>query len=742
MKKSISNNNISASKIFKIKGMLCILFIVTGAPVFAATINTTSITAFQTAINNATSGDIITLSNGVYANATITITKSGITVKALNLGGVTLTGSTTLVITGNTNTITGFQFTNGSIGGSANLIEVRGNYNILSHCNFYNYMSHNYIHFNTGYHHNILTYCNLESKPPIVTTTDTTGGNAGPSIQINTSASVISYTNINHCSFMNFSGDGGDYGNEPLRIGLSTEGTNTSGCVVEYCYFENTGGGDSETISVKSRYNILRYNTQNSNPTSCFVFRHGANNTAYANFFINSGGIRIKEGQNHMVFNNYFQGAGTENSLNLMNYNVDPISTVFIYHNTFYNPGTIALGGSGSNPPTNVRFVNNIFYDTSGTILSDINSNVSFVKNIYNGGASLGKTVVASEFTNANPNLALNSYNYYSLQASSSAAFTANGTYTSIIDNPYLDDDATLSLDIEGQTRPTDATSKNIGCDQFTTGTIMNHPLTRSEVGPSYLSSLSSQTITFAALPTKSFGATDFTPTASSSAGLPIVFTSSDPSVATIVNNAVHIVGAGSVSINATQEGDATRLPAVAVNTLTVEKAAQTITFSALPTKIFLDADFPPSVSTTAGLIVTLESSNLAVATIVNNQIHIVGAGTCIITASQIGNSNYNTAVSKTQSLTVSKANQTITFGALSSKMIGQDDFNPGASTSSGLTVAYSSSNETVATIVNNQIHILNSGTTVITAAQTGNANFFPASSVNQVEVISCRCNR
>ena len=57
-----------------------------------------------------------------------------------------------------------------------------------------------------------------------------------------------------------------------------------------------------------------------------------------------------------------------------------------------------------------------------------------------------------------------------------------------------IDDDSTLLFDISGQARPSTVTSKDVGCDEYTTGTTTNHPLTLSEVGPSYLMALSANT--------------------------------------------------------------------------------------------------------------------------------------------------------------------------------------------------------------------------------------------------------
>ena len=86
---------------------------------------------------------------------------------------------------------------------------------------------------------------------------------------------------------------------------------------------------------------------------------------------------------------------------------------------------------------------------------------------------------------------------------------------------------------------------------------------------------------------------------------------------------------------------------------MTVSKASQTITFPSLPTKVAGNADFSPGATASSGLTVSYTSSNTAVATIVSNQIHIVGAGTSTITASQAGNTNYNAATSVAKTLTV-----------------------------------------------------------------------------------------
>ena len=85
-----------------------------------------------------------------------------------------------------------------------------------------------------------------------------------------------------------------------------------------------------------------------------------------------------------------------------------------------------------------------------------------------------------------------------------------------------------------------------------------------------------------------------------------------------------------------------------------------------------------------------------------------------------------------TVQLAATPGNQTITLEALSAKTYGDADFDPGATASSGLAVSYSSSDESVAKIVNGLIHVVAPGTATITASQAGDSNWNAASDVQQ----------
>ena len=233
------------------------------------------------------------------------------------------------------------------------------------------------------------------------------------------------------------------------------------------------------------------------------------------------------------------------------------------------------------------------------------------------------------------------------------------------------------------------------------------------------------QTIGFGALSDKSTLDPDFEPGATASSGLPVSYSSSTPGVCTIVDGKVHIAGAGTCSITASQAGNGNYDAAEdAERAFTVSKVGQTVDFSQPADRTYGAADFDPAASASSGLPVGYESSTQDVCTIVGGKVHIVGAGTCSIVASQAGNDAYNAADSVSRSFEVAKADQAIALGSPSGKSATSGDFELGATASSGLPVSYSSSTPDVCTIVDGKVHIVGAGNCSITASQAGNGNY------------------
>lgn len=455
----------------------------TPAPITpTSTTKITSIAALQTAINASSAGDILTLADGTYTNNTLTIGNSNITVKSTTPGGVFLNGTNALTISANNITFTGFQFTSGTIQGNA--ITVSGNYDTLSQLNFNGYSATHMVLISGS--HNILTNSNFQNKPA---PNMVNHGGTGDMVQIIPSPTVIGYNVVRYCSFQHMPGFGGDFGNECIRIGDGVYSTFVSRTVVEYCYFEDTGNGDSESISVKSQENCIRFNTMNNNPNAMFSFRNGNNNVAYSNFFIKSGGIRCKQANTIFIYNNYFEQSAIGQNTSLPGTSKAPIYLEYfgsgfgdnfnIVNNTFYRctPSQIDTG------LTNCTWANNILYYDTYPIFSGTTKGQSFAGNISQGTPGL---TIASGMNNINPLLTLNTDGYYGLSATSPAINASSTSYPALLAITGLNNDAKLAFDIQGQARPTSIPLKDVGCDQYTTGVITNRPLALHDTGPSY----------------------------------------------------------------------------------------------------------------------------------------------------------------------------------------------------------------------------------------------------------------
>jgi Calx-beta domain len=89
---------------------------------------------------------------------------------------------------------------------------------------------------------------------------------------------------------------------------------------------------------------------------------------------------------------------------------------------------------------------------------------------------------------------------------------------------------------------------------------------------------------------------------------------------------------------------------------LTNAKGNQTITFGPLPDKTFGDPDFDLIATASSGLPVSFTAMTLGPCTVSGSTVHITGAGSCAISASQAGDSNYNAAAAVIRFLNVAPA--------------------------------------------------------------------------------------
>jgi len=124
-------------------------------------------------------------------------------------------------------------------------------------------------------------------------------------------------------------------------------------------------------------------------------------------------------------------------------------------------------------------------------------------------------------------------------------------------------------------------------------------------------------------------------------------------------------VSAGSYAVLASFAGDSNYNPASNTASITINKADQKITYgAALGDKTYGDPAFSVSASATSGLAVSFSASgNCSVS---GNMVTIAGAGSCTITTSQPGGSNWNAALDASQTFNIAKAAATISLSNLS----------------------------------------------------------------------------
>ncbi|WOK09382.1 MBG domain-containing protein [Imperialibacter roseus] len=228
---------------------------------------------------------------------------------------------------------------------------------------------------------------------------------------------------------------------------------------------------------------------------------------------------------------------------------------------------------------------------------------------------------------------------------------------------------------------------------------------------------------------------------ASTKSGRNISWTEVDNAYVSVSSlGAVVVKKPGAVEITATLTGDDNWNTADPVSqTLTILKTNQHLTLDEFPDKLVTDDDFLWSdfLDISSGLTPSLESDDEGVARVLGSLIEIVGAGTATITATQLGNDNYNAADPVNQTLTINKLSQTISFDPIPEKTTDDPSFELDATASSGLDVEYESSNTAVATIVDNIVAIVGVGTADIVASQPGNGTYESAPDVTRTLTVS-----
>ena len=447
-----------------------LLFLVTAfiTGLINAQTTASSVSEIQSAFDNATPGETITIENGTYSDGDFDIEVDGtstnpVIIQAETPGGVVF-DNCRIKMGGSYITLTGVEFIGtygwGTTGASSYAISF-SNSSDCSNCK--------------------LTQCTIDSYNPSSTSTDFrwirvygqdneisyctfTGKNNIGSIIFNQRGDGIEDRMlIHHNYFANRLQVGeADSANDldVMRIGDSSESLSSSNSQVYNNYFYNANGGEPEVISNKSGGNKY-YNNTFDQYLGALSLRHGNGCEVYNNFFINpgqdasyfNGGIRV-EGEDHLVYNNYIQGtnatkqgesskAGSLGAINvsagqsasnfvLNGYGI--VKNAVIVHNTIVDCdlglriGPDSGGSNQNQPPEDIIVANNLFVNCGEYIEVDraaIGSTV-YSTNMFEGDGSA--TTGFSEETGLLDS-STNTYGIYPITASSPAVDAANSSY-------------------------------------------------------------------------------------------------------------------------------------------------------------------------------------------------------------------------------------------------------------------------------------------------------------------------
>jgi hypothetical protein len=249
-------------------------------------------------------------------------------------------------------------------------------------------------------------------------------------------------------------------------------------------------------------------------------------------------------------------------------------------------------------------------------------------------------------------------------------------------------------------------------------------------VSQSFIVGKLSQSISFPAIPAQNVNAT-VTLAATATSGLTVSYTATPSSVCKVSGSTASMVGAGTCTITASQAGNAIYAAATAVpQSFLVSKLAQTISFGSIGTQT-VGALLSLNATASSGLAVSYSATPSSVCKVSGSTATMAASGTCTITASQAGNSQYAAATAVPVSFAVTKVAQTITFNPISTQSVGTL-LTLTATASSGLTVTYTATPSKVCKVSGSAVTLSAAGTCNVTAAQSGNATYAAAASVLQ----------
>lgn len=179
---------------------------------------------------------------------------------------------------------------------------------------------------------------------------------------------------------------------------------------------------------------------------------------------------------------------------------------------------------------------------------------------------------------------------------------------------------------------------------------------------------------------------------------------------------------------------------------ITVNKVAQTITFPAQTpaSRVFAQGGsfaLNPVATASSALVVTYTGSPSSVCTVSGTTVAMQGPGVCTIAADQAGNDNYSAAAQQTQSVTIDKIAQTITFtsAAPANPQVAGTYTVAATGGQSGNTVVFAinAASASVCSISGTTVTFDAAGVCTVNANQPGNATYSDAAQAQQTMTVA-----
>jgi hypothetical protein len=224
-----------------------------------------------------------------------------------------------------------------------------------------------------------------------------------------------------------------------------------------------------------------------------------------------------------------------------------------------------------------------------------------------------------------------------------------------------------------------------------------------------------------------------FTVAATASSGLPVVFTTSTPSVCTVSGATVTLLGVGTCTILADQAGDGSSAAAPQqTRDFTIGQRDQNLDVT-VPGTQGVGATVTMAHTSTSGFPVTFASTTPSVCTVDGDEVTTIAGGTCTITATNAGDGEWQSATD-TVTFTVDFSTQVITFTPPTGAMRGTP-LQLTASTPAPGTVTFTSTTPSVCTVTGTTLTPIAAGTCTIVVGHPGTVVYDPVSVTHSFDV-------